>query len=194
MGKKASIDELGVTTVLDGRDDGGIGRRSSDTPLLQLLDQAGFGESADRFCKILDGIETIQGQTLSRRDIGQHFVFLLARRRQYTGVTVKLKNSPPRSQFELTAADRDRGTQETRIGHLRGKEIVSNQIVQSFLITFQRQLLAGAICVRWPNGFMSFLSIRFARVNVGRSRQVLITVCLSNKIPCCRYRVRTQMG
>ncbi len=137
MGKKASIDELGVSAVLDGRNDGGIGRRSSDTPLFQLLDQTGFGESADRFRKILDGIETIQGQPLSRGDIGQHFVFLLARRRQYTGVTVKLKNSPPRSQLELTAANRDRGAQESCIGHLGGEEKIPNKVVQSFLITLQ---------------------------------------------------------
>ena len=53
FGKDAFIFNAHVATILNGRNNRGIGRGSANTSLFQLLDQRGFRESSGGFGEVL---------------------------------------------------------------------------------------------------------------------------------------------
>ncbi|MNZ72176.1 hypothetical protein D3C78_905460 [compost metagenome] len=83
-----------VTAILDGGNDGCVGRRAANTALFHFLDQAGFGKARRWLGEVLTGVDLDQLERFTLDHLRQHVIFArLALLRQHTGITVELEDA-----------------------------------------------------------------------------------------------------
>src|SRR5437870_3894233 len=160
-GEEAPLLLLHVFLVLDGGEDRGIGRRTADALLLELLHQGRFGEPRRRLSEVLLGEQVDQLQCLTgleRRELARDVALLLviplhllrpglfrrllrflAVHREATGEVEDLARG---AEGGPSGLDVRCGLVEDRRNHLAGDEAVPDQFVEAEHVLLQEGLYA----------------------------------------------------
>src|SRR5690606_21616184 len=134
---EATVFDTHVATVLDGRDDRRIGRRTTDTAFFQLFHQRGFAETGWRLGEVLSRDQFNQRQFVPFVDSRQRSVFIaFTQGRHYLCPAVEAQNASTRLQTEIPRANGQRSGIIFRGRHLTCYKLTPDQLIQLLCIRF----------------------------------------------------------
>ena len=195
FGIKTSRIERDVTTFLNGRDDGGIGRRSTDPAFFQFTHQARLTITWRRFGKVLNPFHESQCQCLAGAKVRQHQIFILARGlRQNPRVAIKYQYPATQSHFAPLGLCSHRRRHVLRIGHLARHKLTPDQIVKPDRIILDiAEMFAARAHIGGTNGFVCFLRVFFTGIKPRFFRQIAIAKILGDIVTATRHRFTGQI-
>ena len=160
LGVKPAVLEFDVAPILNGGDDGGVGRGAANTALFQFAYEARLTVTCRRLGEMLFGIKLGHGQTVAHRERRQHGVIALARSgRLNFGKTVEFNHSALGSEAAVCGGDHQGGRKVTCGGHLTGHELAPDQVIKTLCIGLHaRQQATAQRDVGRADGFVGFLS------------------------------------
>ena len=174
FGVEATVMQGHVTTVLNGADNRGVGRRTTDSAFFHFFYQAGFRVTRWRLGEVLSRVQINQREHVALRHVWQHIVVArLGNLWHDTGVTVELEDAALGTQLKVSSRHADGGRQVFGRQHLTRHKLAPDQLVEALSVALHaRQLAWMRIHVRRTNGFVSLLSAFLAAVHVRRWRQI----------------------
>ena len=181
-----------IAAVLDGLDDRGVGRGTSDAPRLELLDQTGLGVARRRLRGVAGRLEVFHCKLLARAERGQDLFLVVllgpgvVRARDIgaveTGESDDLaRGGEGRCSLLLGGRlDPNPGADSLGVHHLRGEGALPYQLVELHLVAIElrRQFVRCAE----PSASRADRLVRFLRalglraINAGLVGQILGTI------------------
>ena len=196
FGVETAVVQRHVTTILNGRDNRRIGRRTTDTAFFHLFYQAGLGVTRRWLGEVLARIELDQLELIALGHVRQHIVVArLGNLRHHTGVTVEFEDATFSTQLKITGRHSDGGRQVFGRQHLACHELAPDQLVKALSVALHaRQLARVHVDVGRTNRFVSLLCAFLAAVHVGCRRQVVRAELAFNVGACHFDRIGRQVG
>ena len=126
-----------VATILNGRNDRRIGRRTTDPAFFQLFNQRGLTETGRRLGEVLCRNQIDKRQLVTFINRRQRSVFIaFTQRWHHFSPAIEAQNTTARLQAEITRADGQRRGVVFRRRHLTGDKLAPDQLIQLLRIRF----------------------------------------------------------